>query len=64
MINSKSCAIIYSTAGGRLICPTCRAKLIRILPDTEAANLQVFCRKCKTELKIDIKSGQCFKSQS
>lgn len=55
---------MYSTAGGRLICPTCRAKLIRVLPDTEAINLQVFCRKCKAELKIDIKSGQCFKSQS
>ena len=64
MINSKKRAIILPTANGYLICPSCRmTKLIRIREETEATGLQVYCRKCKRELIVDILEGQCFESQ-
>lgn len=50
---------------GFLQCPTCRGnkKLLKVEPDTVAENLIVFCRFCKTEHRIDIRRGQCFKSR-
>lgn len=50
---------------GFLQCPTCRGnkKLLKIEPDTEARNLIVFCRFCKTEHRIDISRGQCYESR-
>lgn len=51
---------------GFLVCPRCRRnkKVIRITPDTTAINLAVYCRYCKSEIRIDILEGQCFESQS
>lgn len=50
---------------GFLICPTCRfKKMQRIRPETEGVRVPVFCRKCKQEMLVDIRKGQCFKSQS
>ena len=64
MINSKKRAIILPTADGYLICPRCRmTKLIRLRKETVATGLQVYCRKCKRELIVDIREGQCFESQ-
>ena len=37
---------------------------MRVLPETEAQKILVYCRDCKTELKIDIHEGQCFESRS
>ena len=50
---------------GYLICPICRrnTRLIQVRPETEAWSLTVFCRMCKSEIKIDIEKGQCFESQ-
>ena len=50
---------------GYLVCPTCRRnrRLIQIKPDTEAHNLVVFCRDCKTEHIVDIVEGECFESR-
>lgn len=47
------------------ICPNCkRNKLpIQIYGDTVVHGLQVFCRHCKAEIKLDIDEGQCFWSQ-
>ena len=45
---------------GWLICPVCRRnrRLHRINADTEAKNLPVYCKDCKTELILDIARGQ------
>lgn len=50
---------------GWLECPKCHRNksLLQIAPDTLARNLTVYCRTCKTEHKVDIEKGQCFKSQ-
>ena len=57
--------IIYSTQDGWLTCPVCRRnkRLLQVTPQTSAENLIVFCRICKTEHLIDIRKGECFKSQ-
>lgn len=56
---------MLSVVDGYLICPHCRTnrKLLPIEPDTEAINLSVYCRVCKTRTKINISRGQCFESQ-
>lgn len=47
------------TVGGYVVCPSCLAagrahKLLRLLPDTAARNLPVYCRKCKREIILNI----------
>ena len=50
--------------GGYLQCPVCRKNHIQaVRPDTEAARLQVFCPRCKSEIIVDISKSQCFESQ-
>lgn len=51
---------------GWLICPTCPRTqfILHLLPDTEAKNLQVYCRRCKRVIKVNIRDGQCFESPS
>ena len=53
------------TENGWLICPICHRnrRLLKVKPDTEAKNLQLYCKTCKQELIVDIEKGQCFKSQ-
>ena len=42
---------------GWLICPRCRKqKLLRLEPETEATHLPVWCKHCKTETIVNIKS--------
>ena len=47
---------------GWLLCPACPRKqfILHLLPNTEARNLMIYCRRCKTELKINIHKGKCF----
>lgn len=45
-----------SIEDGWLICPSCGAKLMHILPATTAQRLPVFCRKCKREHVVNIES--------
>lgn len=48
---------------GYIVCPVCRRPTSqRILPDTRAKNLRVWCRKCKHVTVVDIESGQCSRS--
>ena len=52
------------TADGYLTCPACRmTKLIRVRKETVATGLQVYCRRGKRELIVDMREGQCFESQ-
>ncbi len=51
---------------GWLSCPVCKRNhhLLRVRGDTQARNLQVYCRVCRTELILDIDKGQSVKRQS
>ena len=53
------------TEDGFLICPRCRVnrRLLRVRPDTQARNVQLYCRTCKSEIVVDIVEGQCFESR-
>lgn len=44
---------------GWIICPVCNQnrRTIRITADTEAHHLPVYCRKCGTELILNISRG-------
>lgn len=44
---------------GWIMCPVCNQnrKTIRILRETEAKSLPVYCRKCGTELILNIDRG-------
>lgn len=51
---------------GWLTCPICKRnrRLLRIREDTEAKNLLIYCRDCKTECILDIARGQSVKRRS
>ena len=51
--NSPACVTIRAKDGW-LICPTCRARLLRIRPETVCRNLPIYCRRCGTELIVNI----------
>lgn len=63
---SEKCAKMLTVKDGWLSCPVClqNRKVLRITPQTTAKNLTVFCRKCKSELQVDIDKGQCYLSRS
>lgn len=64
MINNGNCGIILAKRDGYLVCPYCRAsRLQRIRPETRAESLQIYCRKCKRELIVNIAEGQCYLSR-
>ena len=53
--------IILTVDQGFLLCPDCgRERVQAIEPDTEAHNLKIFCRRCKTRHIVDIVQGKCF----
>lgn len=51
---------------GWLTCPICKQnkKFLRVHADTEARNLEVFCRYCRRAVILDIEKGQSLKGQS
>ena len=51
---------------GWITCPICRRnrRLQRVNDDTEAKNLPVYCKDCKTELILDIARGQSVERRS
>lgn len=52
--NSPACDRIKSNKGW-LICPACgQWKVLRILPNTEARNLPVYCKRCHQESIVNI----------
>ena len=49
-----------SIKDGHIVCPVCRMTTRQIIrPETEAKNLQVFCAQCKSQMLVNIKTGQC-----
>lgn len=63
MIDKQIRGTMLAVRGGYLECPYCRAsRLQRIRPETEAKHLQIFCRRCKHEMIVDIGGGQCYLS--
>ena len=45
----------------RIVCPACKRMTYQVVrTDTEAKNLQVFCRECKWNALVNIADGQCF----
>ncbi len=56
---------MLTVTGGWLTCPFCKnRRVMRIVPDTMAKQLPVFCRVCRHEFRVEINRGQCFESQS
>lgn len=51
---------------GWLTCPVCRRnrRLLRVLPETTAEYLEVYCRDCKTSLIVNIAKGQSVERRS
>lgn len=51
---------------GYLVCPVCRRNrhLLRVLPNTNAQNVALWCRDCKHETVVNIVNSQCFESRS
>lgn len=51
---------------GWVTCPVCKRnhRLIRISPETEAHELPVYCRTCRSEIILNIDRGQSVKRQS
>ena len=64
MQTEKNCGKLV-VKDGWITCPVCQRNihLLKIRSDTEARNLQVFCRTCRREIILDIDKGQCVKRQ-
>ena len=59
-------SVILSVKDGWITCPNCgrNHRLLKVLDETEARNLQVYCRTCRREIILDIDRGQSVKRQS
>lgn len=51
---------------GWVTCPVCKRnhRLIRVEPETEARNLPIFCRDCKSTVIVNIDRGQSVERRS
>ena len=51
---------VIAVTEGWIRCPVCRRnkKLLQVLPDTSAKNLEVYCRICKRTMILNIEPGQ------
>ena len=49
---------------GWVSCPVCgNNRLKRVHPDETAALVFIHCRRCKNDIPLMLKQGQCFESQ-
>ena len=58
-MNRKRTVLCKLTEGGLFVpCPVCRSgHILRLLPNTQAAGLVLYCRRCKNESVVDIQPG-------
>lgn len=51
---------------GWVTCPNCKRnhRLLRVEPETEARNLPIFCRDCKSTVILNIDRGQSVERRS
>lgn len=51
---------------GWVACPVCKRnhRLIRVGPETEARNLPIYCRDCKSTVILNIDRGQSVERRS
>ena len=61
-MNGRAVVLCKSTPSGVFVpCPVCRSgKLMRLYPETAAACVSLYCRKCKRESVVDIQAGDKF----
>ncbi len=47
---------ILTVEGGWLVCPVCsrNRRLLRILPQTKAQDLPLYCKRCGNEILVNI----------
>ena len=49
---------------GWIACPVCgNSRLKRLRPDEDAASVYIHCRRCKNDIKLTLKQGQCLQGQ-
>ena len=62
--NQSPCKLVVKD--GWVICPVClrNKRLLRIEEETEAHDLPVYCRDCKTEIILDITRGRSVERRS
>lgn len=53
-------------SNGWVACPVCRRnkRLLHVLPETEARNLELYCRDCKSCVQVNIAKGQSVERRS
>ena len=55
---------ILPSKDGWISCPICgNNRLKRVRPNETAALVYIHCRRCKNDIPLVLKQGQCFESQ-
>lgn len=55
---------IITSKDGWLTCPICgNSRLKRVRPDETAALVYIHCRRCKNDIPLTLKQGQCLQGQ-
>lgn len=63
MLQNQLASATLVVKNHKIVCPFCRRLTQQVVrSDTEARNLQVFCRGCKAEFVVNIENGQCSSS--
>ena len=59
-MQTKTKRVTLVVKDGLYVCPNCRQKTYQAArDDTEAENLQLWCRNCKAVYLVNIEHGQC-----